>query len=178
MSLSSSPARAPWLATEKSLGGGCGIGNGGGRGCVCVELVLGSSCTSVCGSVRELHADGTPVCCAVVTQGDEEKRLGLPISFLCDRSQHDTEFFKSQIGFLDFVVKVSLGVEGRAPSTEFVQLKEIASPLDLGEICPHCRLDREGEWSDPPVDFTENLINFGPALSSVLTGAKKGSGAP
>ncbi|PHJ17923.1 3 5 -cyclic nucleotide phosphodiesterase domain-containing protein [Cystoisospora suis] len=38
-------------------------------------------------------------------QGDEEKRLGLPVSFLCDRSQHDTEFFKSQIGFLDFVVK-------------------------------------------------------------------------
>ncbi|PFH36042.1 3'5'-cyclic nucleotide phosphodiesterase domain-containing protein [Besnoitia besnoiti] len=38
-------------------------------------------------------------------QGDEEKRMGLPVSFLCDRSQHKKEFFKSQVGFLDFVVK-------------------------------------------------------------------------
>ena len=35
-------------------------------------------------------------------QGDKEKALGLPISFLCDRNSHLLE--KSQIGFFDYVV--------------------------------------------------------------------------
>ncbi|CDJ67370.1 3',5'-cyclic phosphodiesterase, putative [Eimeria necatrix] len=48
-------------------------------------------------------------CRRVVTefydQGDEEERLGLPKSFLCDRSLHEKEFVSSQIGFINFVVK-------------------------------------------------------------------------
>lgn len=39
-------------------------------------------------------------------QGDEEERLGLPKSFLCDRSLHDKDFLPSQIGFITFVVRV------------------------------------------------------------------------
>ncbi|KAL4512042.1 hypothetical protein ABPG72_005044 [Tetrahymena utriculariae] len=36
-------------------------------------------------------------------QGDEEKRLGLPVTYLCDRVETNTS--KSQQGFIDFVVK-------------------------------------------------------------------------
>ncbi|OEH75163.1 3 5 -cyclic nucleotide phosphodiesterase domain-containing protein [Cyclospora cayetanensis] len=38
-------------------------------------------------------------------QGDEEAEMGLPKSFLCDRSVHDKEFLPAQIGFITFVVK-------------------------------------------------------------------------
>ncbi|KAL8428035.1 hypothetical protein Efla_006941 [Eimeria flavescens] len=48
-------------------------------------------------------------CRRVVTefyeQGDEEERLGLPKSFLCDRSNHDKDFLPSQIKFITFVVR-------------------------------------------------------------------------
>lgn len=36
-------------------------------------------------------------------QGDEERKLGLPISYLCDK--YTTNMAKSQGGFIDFVVK-------------------------------------------------------------------------
>ena len=36
-------------------------------------------------------------------QGDKEKELGLPVSMLCDRTS--TNVFKSQVGFIKFVVK-------------------------------------------------------------------------
>eukprot|EP01056_Protomagalhaensia_sp_Gyna25_P005550 Protomagalhaensia_sp_Gyna_25__5549@NODE_755_length_2687_cov_148_141239_g593_i0_p1_GENE_NODE_755_length_2687_cov_148_141239_g593_i0NODE_755_length_2687_cov_148_141239_g593_i0_p1_ORF_typecomplete_len328_score50_88PDEase_I/PF00233_19/1_8e25_NODE_755_length_2687_cov_148_141239_g593_i033986 len=36
-------------------------------------------------------------------QGEEEKALGLPISPLCDRTKHRTEYPKSQMGFIEFV---------------------------------------------------------------------------
>lgn len=38
-------------------------------------------------------------------QGDEEMALGLPKSFMCDRSLHEKEFLQSQIGFITFVVR-------------------------------------------------------------------------
>lgn len=42
------------------------------------------------------------VCEEFYQQGDRERRLGLPLSPLCDRSQHNLP--KSQLGFLAFVV--------------------------------------------------------------------------
>lgn len=38
-------------------------------------------------------------------QGEEELRLGYPMSPLCDRSKHG-EYAKSQKGFIEFVVQV------------------------------------------------------------------------
>lgn len=39
-------------------------------------------------------------------QGDREKELGLPVTMLCDR--RTTNVAKSQIGFIDFMVCVSI----------------------------------------------------------------------
>merc|ERR1712014_258637 len=44
----------------------------------------------------------TRVCAEFYSQGDEERRMGLPISALCDRSSAK-DIAKSQNGFLDFV---------------------------------------------------------------------------
>lgn len=50
-------------------------------------------------------------------QGDIEVSLGLPISPLCDRKAHNLA--KSQIGFIEFVVKPCFSV-----LTDFLQVRE------------------------------------------------------
>ncbi|ESS33356.1 3'5'-cyclic nucleotide phosphodiesterase domain-containing protein [Toxoplasma gondii GAB2-2007-GAL-DOM2] len=74
-------------------------------------------------------------------QGDEEKRLGLPVSFLCDRDQHDREFFKSQVGFLDFVVK-PLYEELKALETQL----NLNPQLPIENICMKNLQENISEW--------------------------------
>eukprot|EP01053_Blabericola_migrator_P000171 Blabericola_migrator_1__170@NODE_1044_length_5617_cov_59_730991_g269_i1_p2_GENE_NODE_1044_length_5617_cov_59_730991_g269_i1NODE_1044_length_5617_cov_59_730991_g269_i1_p2_ORF_typecomplete_len393_score55_02PDEase_I/PF00233_19/8_9e42HemS/PF05171_12/0_2_NODE_1044_length_5617_cov_59_730991_g269_i11001278 len=66
--------------------------------CIKVGDLASSACTWI------VHRDW---CFRVVEefyrQGGEEKELGLPISPLCDRLKHATEFAKSQVGFIEFV---------------------------------------------------------------------------
>ncbi|CDI82937.1 3',5'-cyclic phosphodiesterase, putative, partial [Eimeria acervulina] len=63
-------------------------------------------------------------------QGDEEESLGLPKSFLCDRSLHDKEFVPSQIGFINFVVK-PLYEELRAAD----ELLQLSKGQEISRIC-------------------------------------------
>ncbi|CBZ52185.1 putative 3',5'-cyclic phosphodiesterase [Neospora caninum Liverpool] len=74
-------------------------------------------------------------------QGDEEKRMGLAVSFLCDRNQHDTEFFKSQVGFLDFVVK-PLYEELAALETQL----NLNPELPIEKICLKNLHENISEW--------------------------------
>mmetsp|Transcript_84318 Transcript_84318/g.261906 ORF Transcript_84318/g.261906 Transcript_84318/m.261906 type:complete len:202 (+) Transcript_84318:1-606(+) len=65
-------------------------------------------------------------------QGDEEKRLGIPVSPLCDRS--NSNFASSQVGFIKFIVCPTFELlERQAPMGEANILSEIAQNLELWE---------------------------------------------
>jgi len=65
-------------------------------------------------------------------QGDEEKRLGLPISPLCDRSA--ASFASSQVGFIKFVVQPAFSLlMGQTQPEQAAILPEIAQNLELWE---------------------------------------------
>mmetsp|Transcript_83377 Transcript_83377/g.231402 ORF Transcript_83377/g.231402 Transcript_83377/m.231402 type:complete len:512 (-) Transcript_83377:70-1605(-) len=65
-------------------------------------------------------------------QGDEEKRLGLPVSPLCDRC--NTSFATSQVGFIQFVVRPTFELlQELAPITKVAIFPEIDSNVATWE---------------------------------------------
>lgn len=62
------------------------------------------------------RARATRIVCLLCVQGDRERELGMPISPLCDRNSHNLA--KSQIGFIDFVVKPSFAILSAFCDTE------------------------------------------------------------
>eukprot|EP00918_Siedleckia_nematoides_P075796 GHVU01165867.1.p1 GENE.GHVU01165867.1~~GHVU01165867.1.p1 ORF type:complete len:197 (+),score=65.11 GHVU01165867.1:968-1558(+) len=69
-------------------------------------------------------------------QGDEEARLGLPKSPLCDREKQDG-FAQGQMGFLKFVVKPL-----------FAELCEVDADGIVREICISRLQQNEDQWAE------------------------------
>jgi len=57
-------------------------------------------------------------------QGDDERKLGVPVSPMCSRSNDIAEFKKSQKGFLQFLV-----------TPLYVELKRVQLEVDIHEVC-------------------------------------------
>jgi len=65
-------------------------------------------------------------------QGDEEKRLGLPVSPLCDRG--GANFASSQVGFIKLIVHPTFeAIEKQAPLSQGNALQELTRNVELWE---------------------------------------------
>lgn len=66
------------------------------------------------------------------SQGDEEKRLGIPVSPLCDRDT--VRFASSQVGFIQFIVQPTYALLAElVPNVETIILAPLASNLVIWE---------------------------------------------
>lgn len=97
------------------------------------------------------------VACEFYVQGDDELRMGLPVSPLCDRRQGLEGLGKSQQGFLKFVClplfKELAGVGG-----------EVIEQFCMSSIDANCA--RWGDWT--PTDEAEQAVNASNAASLIV----------
>lgn len=75
----------------------------------------------------------------ILTQGDQEKEEGLPVSPGCDRNNFDSPQFS--LDFADFII---------AP--QFLNLREV---FPLAQVCLDCLIKNRSQWND---DLLKNSI--------------------
>merc|ERR1712039_770116 len=103
-------------------------------------------------------------------QGDCEKRLGMPVSPLCDRDT--TNIPSSQLGFIEFIVEPTLTeLAVLAPKVDDICLRRLRTNKDMWQ-----RRQKEGEASNDPECYSieawanldvENVENVAAALANV-----------